>query len=226
MTYNTTYDAHFAGVSHYRQYPLLYPWVGREFASQSPRILVLGESHYLKRESVFHHDAAAWYAGVEIPETQEKDWIYTRQLISRGIANRWRQKSKLIYSNIERALGEAGLSGDEERSPFQRIAFMNYFQRPAQVTGNSIVVSDLDRKHSAIVLSSVLYILKPQIVIFSSALAWESAQELRINRPEIRFVKTTHPATRWWHTRMKKYKGQSGKEIFIQALQPQLGGNP
>jgi len=221
MTYNTTYDAQFACVSHYRHYPLLYPWVGREFDSQSPRILVLGESHYLKRESVFHHDAAAWYAGVKIPDTQERDWIFTRQLISRGIANRWRQKSKLIYSNIERALGEAGLRGDEENSPFHRIAYMNYFQRPAQVTGDSIVVSDLDRIHSGAVLTSVLDILKPRIVIFCSALAWKAAQEPRKNRPEIRFVKTTHPATRWWHTRMKKYQGQSGKEIFIHALQAQ-----
>jgi len=219
MTSSTMYDEQFSGVGHFQLYPELYPWVGQSFHSHCPRILVVGESHYLKPDSDYHHDASAWYAGIDIKVRPDTAWTITRNIIANGLANQWREKSKSIYRNIEAAAVDAGVSASTSDSPFHSMAFMNYFQRPAQVSGKSIVVSALDKSHSSAVLNAVLEILSPQIVIFCSVLAWRAAQESVQGRQHVRFAFTPHPATRWWHTPMRKYKGKSGRQIFIEALQ-------
>ena len=219
MTSSTIYDEHFSGVGHFQLYPELYPWVGQSFHSHCPRILVVGESHYLKPDSDYHHDASAWYAGIDIKVRPDRAWTITRNIIANGLANQWREKSKSIYRNIEAAAVDAGVSASTSDSPFHSMAFMNYFQRPAQVSGKSIVVSALDKSHSSAVLNAVLEILNPQIVIFCSVLAWRAARESVQGHQHVRFAFTPHPATRWWHTPMRKYKGKSGRQIFIEALQ-------
>ncbi len=223
MTWSTTFDEQFSGIGHFQLYPELYPWVGHAFHSQSPRILVLGESHYLEPESDYHHDAAAWYAGINIQGKRDRAWTITRGIVANGLENRWREKSKTIYRNIEAAAVDAGVGASTLVSPFHSMAFMNYFQRPAQVSRKSIVVSALDKSHSAAVLNSVLEILSPQIVIFCSVLAWGAARESIHRHQHVRFAFTPHPATRWWHTPMRKCKGKSGRQIFIEALQADKG---
>ena len=219
MTSSTMYDEQFSGVGHFQLYPELYPWVGQSFHSHCPRILVVGESHYLKPDSDYHHDASAWYVGIDIKVRPDRAWTITRNIIANGLANQWREKSKSIYRNIEAAAVDAGVSASTSDSPFHSMAFMNYFQRPAQVSGKSIVVSALDKSHSSAVLNAVLEILNPQIVIFCSVLAWRAARESVQGHQHVRFAFTPHPATRWWHTPMRKYKGKSGRQIFIEALQ-------
>ena len=219
MTSSTMYDEQFSGVGHFQLYPELYPWVGQSFHSHCRRILVVGESHYLKPDSDYHHDASAWYAGIDIKVRPDRAWTITRDIITNGLANQWRGKSKSIYRNIEAAAVDAGVSASTSDSSFHSMAFMNYFQRPAQVSGKSIVVSALDKSHSSAVLNAVLDILNPQIVIFCSVLAWRAAQESVQGHQHVRFAFTPHPATRWWHTPMRKYKGKSGRQIFIEALQ-------
>ncbi len=222
-TWSTRFDEPFSSIGHFQLYPELYPWVGQAFHSPGPRILVLGESHYLKPESDYHHDAAAWYAGINIQGRSDRAWTITREIIANGLENGWREKSKTIYRNIEAAATEAGVGASKLGSPFHSMAFMNYFQRPAQVSRKSIVVSKLDRNHSAAVLNSVLEVLSPEIVIFSSVLAWSAARESIHRNQHVRFAFTPHPATRWWHTPMRKYKGKSGRQIFIEALQTDGG---
>lgn len=219
MTSSTMYDEQFSGVSHFQLYPELYPWVGHSFHSHCPQILVVGESHYLKPDSDYHHDASAWYAGIDIKIRHDRAWTITRNIIANGLANKWREKSKFIYRNIEAAAVDAGVSASTSDSPFHSMAFMNYFQRPAQVSGKSIVVSALDKSHSSAVLNAVLEILNPQIVIFCSVLAWRAARESVQGHQHVCFAFTPHPATRWWHAPMRKYKGKSGRQIFIEALQ-------
>jgi hypothetical protein len=222
-TWSTGFDEPFSSISHFQRYPELYPWVGQAFHSQSSRILVVGESHYLEPDSDYHHDATAWYAGISLHGKHDRAWTITRHIIANGFESRWKERSKTIYRNIEAAAGDAGVGASRLDSPFHSMALMNYFQRPAQVSGKSIFVSALDRAHSAAVLNSVLEILSPQIVIFCSVLVWRAARD-SIHRPQhVRFAFTPHPATRWWHTPMRKYKGKSGRQIFIAALQVDKG---
>jgi hypothetical protein len=177
----------------------------------------------LEPGSDYHHDAAAWYGGISIQAKNDRAWTITRKIIANGLANRWREKSKTIYRNIEAAAVDAGVGAPTHVSPFHSMAFMNYFQRPAQVSGKSIVVSELDRSHSATVLNSVLEIISPRIVVFCSVLAWRAARESVQENQHVHFAFAPHPATRWWHTPMRKYKGRSGRQIFIEALQTDSG---
>jgi hypothetical protein len=149
--------------------------------------------------------------------------MITRQIVANGLTNRWKEKSKLIYRNIEGAAHDAGVgSASLDQSSLHSLAFMNYFQRPAQVSKKSIVVTELDRQHSAAVVNAVLEALTPQAVIFCSVLAWKEARKAGVldrgAHAHIHFAFTPHPATRWWHTKMRKYKGNSGKQMFIQAI--------
>lgn len=223
MNWTTAYDRQFATITHFQRYPELYPWVGQEFQARPNKILVLGESHYLNPRSTYHHDAAAWYAGVDIRAADDKTWIMTRNIIANGLASRWKEKSKLIYRNIESAAHEAGVrSSSLDESSFHSLAFMNYFQRPAQVSKQSIVVTELDRQHSAAVVNAVLRVLTPRLVIFCSVQAWKAARNAGVldqaAHPHVKFEFTPHPATRWWHTKMRKYDDNSGKQMFIQAI--------
>ena len=221
MSHAQRYDKQLAMIRHYQLYPNLLPWVGDAFEG-SPRILILGESHYLDAASTYHHQADKWYAGVDLRLVTDRGHMNTRGIIRSGLASRWKEKSKLIYRNIEAGLQDAQIEVPVGESPFQRIAYMNYFQRPAQLSGQSIVVTAMDKRHSAAVFNSVLEVLRPEVVVFCSGLAWRAArQEGVLTSPanaEIRFGSTPHPSTSWWHRAMRKYGGRSGKELFIQML--------
>jgi len=224
MPFSTEFDHSFSQVAHYKLYPELYPWVGEHYAAQSTKILVLGESHYLEPESTYHLDAAAWYLGVDMSQRPDRTHILTRNIIRNGIRNGWRSGSKLIYRNIEAALTEAGVKAPNGQTPISTIAFYNYFQRPAEKTGQSIRVTDIDRTHSAATLISVLGILKPDLVLFCSKHAWRAAKSYEIAQyasdNNIRLVTTVHPSTSWWNRKMKNYKNRTGKQVFIDELLP------
>lgn len=224
VPFTTDFDQSFSQVPHYRLYPELYPWVGKHYVAQDTKILVLGESHYLHESSGYHLDAAAWYEGLSLEGKCDKHWIITRDIVSNGIKNGWRPRSKLIYKNIEGALLEAKVTGPAGETPFSTIAFYNYFQRPAEKSGDSIRVTELDRSHSAATLIAMLGILKPNIVLFCSKKAWRAAKASDVVRcaseNSIRLVSTVHPSTSWWNRPMKSYKNRTGKQIFVEALLP------
>ena len=140
MLWSEIFDAEFSSVEHYKLYPDLYPWVGQEYGQRIPRVLLLGESHYFASDATFHHDAASWYAGITIPEQHQKS-IKTRKIINKGLCNQWKGRSRLIYRNLEAALRDIEGGSNLSASPFHRVAFMNYFQRPAQREGKSLVES-------------------------------------------------------------------------------------
>ncbi len=212
-------DSELSIIDHYRLYPSLLPWVGQHYETQQVRLLVVGESHYLKKQSRYHHNDEVWYAGLDTSIYNDRHWFFTRNIINNGLQSDWKEKSKIIYKNIEKALLTSEFCDDIEISPFDQIAYMNYFQRPAQVTGKSLIHTPLDRERSAEVFLSVVRALKPDVVIFCSKLAWRAmrSSDAANAMSTTRFAVTPHPATRWWHTKMKKHNGKSGKELFIEA---------
>ena len=113
---------------------------------------------------------------VKVSDKKDWGWINTRNIISNGINTKWKSKSKTIYRNIEQALFETDIYKNEQLTAFSDIAFINYFQRPAQKTGKSIKVSKLDSEVSKKVVSQVINTISPDIVIFTSSLAWRHAK--------------------------------------------------
>ncbi|QEI06413.1 hypothetical protein FXN63_11665 [Pigmentiphaga aceris] len=205
-------------IDHYVRYPTLLPWVGKNYQSNPLKLLLIGESHYLKETVTYHHDAANWYANTAIQE-DDCAWLNTRGVITKGIETGWKERSKLIFKNIDKALGERQLGVDEPA--FSHVAFMNYFQRPAQQSGKSLVHTAQDRLVSASTILAVASCLKPDMIVFCSTLAWRAAASTQTIKAleDITAVKrAVHPSTRWWHTKMRKYKNKSGREMFLEAI--------
>lgn len=64
--------------------------------------------------------------------------------------------------------------------------------------------------------------LRPQLVVFCSALSWGVAKRsglldaLRATSVAVRAA--AHPASAWWHKPSRRLKDRSGRESFLAAL--------
>lgn len=216
---STHYDDELKKIGHYQKYPQMLPWVGKNHPGRAVKILVFGESHYLPGGVTYHHDTTAWYDGSCAVMMSDKDrgWIKTRGTIGNGIKKKWKNKSKVIYRNIERALHASGGFDSQVGAAFGEIAFMNFFQRPAQRTKGSIKVADRDREVANTVSEQFVALLQPTMVIFVSRLSYKNALPLRasLKAKNIPCASCPHPGTRWWNTVSKSYGNKTGKNHFI-----------
>jgi hypothetical protein len=148
----------------------------------------------------------------------------TRNLIGNCVDIQWRGKGRgnVMYRHIDAVLRESEDALHGTRAAFHRIAYMNYFQRPAEKTGHSIRVTDLDRMQSAAILKDVIRIVEPSLVIFCSRLAWRAAKREHVTDfmqlAGIHFAFTAHPTTSWWNRPMAKYDCMTGREQFLRAV--------
>ncbi|MGF1727933.1 hypothetical protein [Photobacterium nomapromontoriensis] len=198
------------------------PWVGCEYASSIVKILVIGESHYLDVGSTYHHDPQKWYSGVTVSDKNDRGWIKTRNIIKNGINTKWKSKSKAIYRNIEKALFESNANSCEQSTAFSNIAFLNYFQRPAEQTGKSNKVSQLDSDVSKNVVGQVVKAISPELIIFTSSLAWSYAKRSNLvnefDEQSIKYTRTPHPGMPWWNRVSKAYGNRTGKQHFVHFI--------
>lgn len=221
------YDDKLDLINHYKLYPEMKVWVGCNYSKNPTKLLLIGESHYLNKESEYHLDPKIWYAGVEVSEKIDCKNIKTRNIIYNGIKTKWQLKSKTIFRNIEKALFESLFFENKPLTAFTEVAFMNYFQRPAEKTGQSINVSAIDAEVSSFVFQSVVNAVEANIIIFTSSLAWQHAKNYGIrdflNKKNIKVGRAPHPGMPWWSRSSKAYGNQTGKEHFIQLMNRHSG---
>jgi len=166
------------------------------------------------------HNVDAWYSGIQIASAEDLKWVTTRSIIRNGLNSYWRGPSKTIYRNLTAALTTVGFS--QEKDPFMSLAYMNFFQRPAEKTGESIKVKEIDRKVSATTVVHVASCRQPHLVVFCSSLAWRAANEERL----IHSLKslgcdvgsTPHPACVWWNRESLVLGGRSGRQAFSEVV--------
>lgn len=222
---STEFDKKFDKIEHYVKYSEMRPWIGSDYQNQKVKILTIGESHYLAKGSTYHIDADNWYNGISMSDKPDKAGIHTRNVIFNGINTNWKKKSKVIFKNTEDALFLSKLFSIKPESAYYNIAFMNFFQRPAEKNGKSIKVKDLDLSVSKQVFSEVVSIIKPNAVVFTSVLAYKNAKKCGaldyLTSNNIPFVKCPHPATSWWNRESKSYGNQTGKNNFISFINKQ-----
>lgn len=96
------------------------------------------------------------------------------------------------------------------------LAFMNYFQRPAEKTGDSIAVSNLDQDFSRLVVSDVIETLEPHLVVFCSSKAGYYGKSV-VDSHGLKSVCAPHPSSQWWNRKAKKYGGY-GRDIIPEFL--------
>jgi hypothetical protein len=194
------------------------PFVGENYSkSNSLKLLLIAESHYLPEDSTISKDAQKWYDDFSENDLtdEEKTWMHTRNLI---VGNWEESAAHMIFTELERRMSNyiekyKGNSKYDARS-MNSCAFMNGFQRPSHKTGDSIKKSYKkdDFTNSTQVINEVLKIIKPELVIFVSKFAWDVlGKSIKEKNESINFDFVCHPGTggRYWHN--KNYPNGANK---------------
>ena len=213
MYHTEKYDERLKELAHYQNYPQMLPFIGEDYDKQNKRLLIISESHYLSEDSTL--DVSKWYEMNEkCLSVDEKQYTNTRNLLYEH-----RAKQQTIFKPIADAILEIGFK-PVDINIFRYLAWYNFFQRPAEGTGESIRPTVLDREKAEETFTHIFDVINPTHVIFISSKAWGWAGILRdqFEDKPIVFDFTSHPNTSWWNREAKKYSNMTGKERFQDFL--------
>lgn len=212
-------------IEFYTQFPTMIPFVGDYYISdQHKKMLLVGESFYFPNASTIHKDADKWYnakqkdLGIVIEDgkpEKEIEWIDCDGLLRSD----WSADGHAMYKNINTAIKEV-LTHYHNR-PIDEIAYTNFFVRPA-LRGLSFneykKYGDIteDVKYANKVLENVINILAPNLLVFVSKSAFDTANKAYLNaNPNLNVEFVCHPADPF-HWPKKKYP--HNKEKFLRIL--------
>ena len=223
------FDINLKKVPHFSMFPEMMPWVGSDYSNQGTRILIIGESHYFK-DTKLHHEPHTWYSRSFTESLDARHGHRVRYQITRSIENKFRSKTHAMHKNLKKVLIECDYFKNYDttiNAPYNSIAFLNYFQRPANTYGNSISPKAKDIEVSLETIKGVINIIKPDIVLIASVKAYDIAIKsglfLEIN---IHHDYSAHPCSIHWNVACKKYgkiQGErygeiTGRERFIRVV--------
>lgn len=207
--YTEAFDEQLDKIEIYQRYPLLKPFVGSDYGSNGPRILLIAESHYLPAGSTVHNDSVSWYAGAEnnLHPKDEQPSVHTRGILDKPYRG-WKKRGHAIYRHLESALVTAGLPIND--SVFRQVAFMNAFQRPAK-NGDSIKHKKQDVEVAVETINQVIDTLRPDHIVFVSTKARKTVGK-HLSQSS---VGVHHPACPWWN---REQGGMTSKQRFINHI--------
>ena len=203
---------------HYERFKCMRPWIGESFDdSKQKRLLIIGESHYLPTSSNLHLNADIWYQKTqEELNDDELKWIYTRGIIKKNKDKNFPKKGHGIYRNICNEINSGFYNYNLSSRIMDHIMFYNYFQRPADKSGDSIKVKSIDKEIASLVLHDNIARYKPELIIFTSALSGNCGSSIA-KKKNIPYIITPHPTCAWWNRESKKYKGK-GRNLIVPFL--------
>lgn len=205
MHQDTTYDQQLLTLLHYQHYPEMLPLVGSHYRRMNKQVLVIGESHYLRKESEGKRAVEMWYNGTAAAtlDKVDRNWIHTRGTAGSGIDQKYGSKAFSIYRNVEFAIQELLTSEGLPADNYLRyVAFYNYFLRPAK-TGLSLDLTESDEKKAYEHLVILVEILQPTHLAFVSKLAYYAFWNFHRENPQFyrrEIFGTAHPGCRWWNS--------------------------
>lgn len=233
----TSFDPQFLSQQNfpfYVNHPYMLPFVGNNYVSPNhKKLLLVGESHYMPKNSTVHHDINGWYNGAPILTVNEQGYCNTR---STRI-----YKSGHLGKEIERNLQ---LIHPVCGNAWEEVAFINYFMRPTdnlqgiEIFWESSPPSDeiYDREFAIHNFIKVVDVLKPDIMVLLSKLICDCVEESDSRKPSflnfkfwdwsnprgIEYIYTNHPSCSHWNRPMKKYskaKGLTSQKFFVDWLE-------
>lgn len=218
---NTTvknFDNQLQEIEHYQQFPLMMPYLGPKYGSVGKvKVLLIAESNYLPENSEIHKNAEIWYGSNQNQLSRDENgWLNCRQLLECD----WKSDGHKIYREINKVLSDFY---DNEERAIENIAFVNGFQRPSPIMGESIkkYLTQQDLDVSVKVLSRIISIIEPDLVVFVSKLAWDKLSQrlLKIHK-NVEFEYTCHPATggRYWNKKGYMHGVNKFRKIFKKYL--------
>jgi len=206
------YDDKLTQIEHYQKFPSMLPYIGKNYGiNNSRKILLIGESHYLPPKSTISRDSENWYNSKQSDlTTEEIAWINTRNILK----GEWKPKGHMIFRELNARMTE--FMNIKNGRAISNVSFLNGFQRPAPETGNSIkhFCKPIDYEVGAKTINDVICVIKPDLVIFVSKLAWDKLnRKVRKTEFKTEYNFVCHPGTggRYWHNKnyshgLKKFK--------------------
>lgn len=211
------YDVQLLNIEHYKKHNQMMPFIGQNYG-QKKKLLVIGESHFCPKETD-KNIIKNWYNIDNTNFNKEIiEWTATSKIIDFDIANNRFSGSHTIYRNIFYAINETGFILEENKNVLTYISYMNFFQKPAQETGESIEVTEEDKNVANDILKKVIDIIKPDYLFFVSSESWKSFNKEIFDINKVGH--SSHPTSIWWNRCSTKYtkpteeKTITGKESF------------
>ena len=179
-------------IEHYQKFPLMKPFIGENYFNNTKKLLIVGESHFFDHQPPSENPkinpgATVWYSSSENDlDDAKKACINTRNTILTS-------KHK-VFTEIENVLNQSFEKYNNRA--FNNVSFMNGFQRPSNIRGQSIkeIASEKDFEVSLSTISKVIEILKPNFVIFVSKYTWDTVGTKLSKNENIIYDYTCHPA--------------------------------
>ena len=213
---------------HLQSHHCYLPHIGVRYNDSSSKLLIIAKSHYLNKKFNNRFSAEDWY---NYPKNiyplidKFKTGINTRLVIQDYMTSKKLCKAYTIFRNLENTYSRLF----KDFRMFEECVFINYFQRPSQINGDSIAVHRLDKEVALQNLITINEILKPEKIIFVSKLAYDNFKKSITpsqleNFQYINFV--PHPASAWWNRTAPKYginkdgNIANGREKFERIITP------
>ena len=165
---------------------LRYPWVGRNFASSKPRVLLLGDSHYATNEDGSHSEED------EIRFKTDKE--STRETINCAIENFCEQGSSWkMFNGLLSTF--TNTTPESVKTFFGKVAFYNFIQEPMEYSDSK--PTDRQKMEGWQCLAKVIEILKPDYIILFGIRNWYGleSQKMGILKWEGIKISNCKPAT-------------------------------
>ena len=171
---------------HLSRFPCMTPWVGTNYSEH--RIMVVCESHYMPQGSTINRDADHWYACTEGKLSEiERSYIDTVGCVEYRLSREGRAHlPNNAYVQINNVV------------PFDRIAFSNFFYRPAVYKSNvlSVGITPQDLRVASEILRWFVLTHAPRLVVVASAsTAGPPASEV-LKEMEVQYSVIHHPMAR------------------------------
>lgn len=215
------YDSQFRKIPFYESHQYMLPFVGINYESlKHKKLLLVGESHYVRENTKVHLDVDAWYNGSAVLEEEDCDYCNTRNARLFGYGN--------FIEPIENDLEKIFPSGINE------IASYNYFLRPAN-KGKSFreICTKKDREFAVRNFHNILEILSPDLIVFAGVFAFDSAEwkDYPIyfgeylwdytKRKKIEYLPCNHPSRGEWTQPIRRggMAGRNNSQVFLEFLQ-------
>ena len=228
---NKSDDILLSKLEHLKNHNCYLPHIGENFHTAETKIFVIAESHYLPKIYDNKISVDDWYNKTENFENNFKinkyegiGWINTRNVVKEYLKSNDSKGGLSLFYNLEKAYSTVFASS----RLFNDCIFFNYFQRPSEISGDSIKISKIDSKIALENLLVQIEVFKPNKIIFVSSKSYNDflkncSRQLLESLPFITSVPHAS-ASSWWNRKSAKFGLNNalatGKEKFIRIITP------
>ena len=224
MNRTNKFDAELKKISHYQKHQHMLPFIG-QYWGDDKKLLVVAESHYLSNNKENLDFIKKWYeiSSSDLPP-KVREYTNTAGLLNcTGNNQKYDDpRAHSIYKNIQMAILKSNFSFSDKTNMFRYISFVNFFQRPAEKTGDSIRVNKQDIEIANQTMSEIIRIIEPEYIFFVSSKAWKYFDKSLFNRANTGH--SCHPSCKWWNRKSKSFtkspnkQSVTGQESFIDFM--------